>query len=1212
MPPKRKRSETASRPSSRITTKRSRGNPAAKVKDEEGDDEDVEMDDPEPAPRGRSRATRATRARGKPVAKRTIPNTDTEDEDDEMDVDGSPDGGNSKNSEDDEDLDEDWAAPRKTETQPKAKAAPKRKAAKTTPKTGRARGKPAVKPKLESEDEAILVDDGEGSPKNKDKSEEVTDVSNVSTGVPTGEITSQKDEDGKEEDDSDEDIDWEDALPTQPPPPTPTPGAASQQPIRDLELTIEQNEPQSVFKMGSAKKKTGISAVERRMRLRTHTAHVEYQLKYGLEINKWLNDKRLQDVMVGHLTKGLRKDVESYKKSLERTQTAKPTKSPKKPKGKGGLKRKDEYESEEEFEEEASAASDPLVKLIGILLNFWKKRFKVTAPGLRKVGYPPAKLSVIEDRPLISLFDIPGRPKDFDEFLELASKCEGSRDTGEQLFTGLLRGLGLDTRMVFSLQPLGFAFSVAENAFVEEEKEDGDKEGENGNDTKEEKKPSPKATPRKPQPVKSRKTRDLRLSIVGSDEELESDDDDEDYEAEPEFDPDLAYPVFWTEIYSPTTLRFYAVDPLTIKRLITEREEIPKFFEPKGKAATQSKQVICYVVAFSDDNTAKDVTVRYLNKNMFPGKTKGLRLMSTRQPIYDVHGEIIAELDIDWFEEVMNRYRRKKPTERDKKEDEDLQPHEVEQDFDEFPDSIQGYKNHPKYVLRRHLYRDEGIPPDAKPVHYHQVGKDKTEPVYRREDVLLCKTIENWYREGRVIKETEEPLKSVHPRAATINRKREIEANKKDGIDVSVGLWAEYQTELYKAPPVVDGKVPRNGYGNCDLYVPSMVPPGGVHLPLKGSKRIAQKLGVDAADAVVGFEFAKKRALPILDGVVVPAEMADVVRDAWRADQAEKQRKADTKRQAASLDRWRRFLMRLRVVERMNEDYTELTMQVESNPFVSTQKRDKEGDEQHEEEGGAIAGGFIVDGDEEGHGGGGFLSGNKSEDTGGGFLVSDNEGEKAPRSLRGSLGGGGFLPESDAEDDHGPRSLGGGFMADSDAEEAGPSKTAGGGFLADSDAENAEPPKPLGGGFIPDSGDEDVLGNANQRRRRRGGGGGGGGFIHDTDDEDELSPPPQEAGGFVAEDDQPSSHPQPASPGPASDIGDSSTEHPTTVVSSSSSPLSSPPSTPEAESDDEYEEHSKFFPADGKVKESEEGKSENKDHGFAVVINTRSRRGGRR
>ena len=76
----------------------------------------------------------------------------------------------------------------------------------------------------------------------------------------------------------------------------------------------------------------------------------------------------------------------------------------------------------------------------------------------------------------------------------------------------------------------------------------------------------------------------------------------------------------------------------------------------------------------------------------------------------------------------------------------------------------------------------------------------------------------------------------------------------------------------------MQGKVPKNNFGNIDLYVPSMLPKGAVHIPCqshlnilmmleftvdlaytfflfrqtdKGVAKIARKLGFDYAEAVV-------------------------------------------------------------------------------------------------------------------------------------------------------------------------------------------------------------------------------------------------------------------------------------------------------------------------------------------------------------------------
>lgn len=161
--------------------------------------------------------------------------------------------------------------------------------------------------------------------------------------------------------------------------------------------------------------------------------------------------------------------------------------------------------------------------------------------------------------------------------------------------------------------------------------------------------------------------------------------------------------------------------------------------------------------------------------------------------------------------------------------------------------------------------------------------KVKEEKVYSKDDIAICKTVESWYREGKVIREGEQPLKRVRSRAATLNRKREIEEAKKDGETIMQGLYSEDQTmlvpfmlsllflrfiltvaiyRLYNPPPIVDGRVPRNSFGNIDIYVPSMIPSGAIHLPLKGSAKLARRLGIDHAEALTGFEFKSRSYLP--------------------------------------------------------------------------------------------------------------------------------------------------------------------------------------------------------------------------------------------------------------------------------------------------------------------------------------------------------------
>ena len=134
-----------------------------------------------------------------------------------------------------------------------------------------------------------------------------------------------------------------------------------------------------------------------------------------------------------------------------------------------------------------------------------------------------------------------------------------------------------------------------------------------------------------------------------------------------------------------------------------------------------------------------------------------------------------------------------------------------------------------RFALKRHLRRNQVIHPE-RPVGSINTGTGRkaiTETVYRRQDVTTVRSPMQWYRLGREIKTGEQPLKHV------IAPKRKLQKFIEDGEDEDeeMGLYAIFQTEIYIPPPVVDGIVPKNSFGNIDIYVSSMVPSGGVHVP---------------------------------------------------------------------------------------------------------------------------------------------------------------------------------------------------------------------------------------------------------------------------------------------------------------------------------------------------------------------------------------------
>lgn len=152
--------------------------------------------------------------------------------------------------------------------------------------------------------------------------------------------------------------------------------------------------------------------------------------------------------------------------------------------------------------------------------------------------------------------------------------------------------------------------------------------------------------------------------------------------------------------------------------------------------------------------------------------------------------------------------------------------------------------------------------------------------------------------------------------------------------------------------------------------------------------KICKRLGIDYAEAVTGFEFGKQRAVPVITGVVVAAEHEDLVIDEWEKDEEERRIKEEGKREKAALATWRKFLMGLRIVARVREEYggdADAHMKEEMNPFTNKNKTyypaasgperiastNEDSFKHHDED---TAGGFIVDDDVSGsEGRGGFL-----------------------------------------------------------------------------------------------------------------------------------------------------------------------------------------------------------------------------------------------
>jgi xeroderma pigmentosum group C-complementing protein len=138
---------------------------------------------------------------------------------------------------------------------------------------------------------------------------------------------------------------------------------------------------------------------------------------------------------------------------------------------------------------------------------------------------------------------------------------------------------------------------------------------------------------------------------------------------------------------------------------------------------------------------------------------------------------------------------------------------------------------------------------------------------------------------------------------------------------------------------------------------------GAVHVPYRGTVRVCKRLEIDYAEAVVGFEFGHRMAVPVIQGVVIAQENYERLIEELEKDEAERARKEDEKRRKAALGTWRKFLMGLRIAEQIRQDYGHLG-ESESVDVFAHESANQEGTELdiHDE---SMAGGFLPEGYEE-------------------------------------------------------------------------------------------------------------------------------------------------------------------------------------------------------------------------------------------------------
>ncbi|KAK9468923.1 hypothetical protein V1512DRAFT_258233 [Lipomyces arxii] len=739
---------------------------------------------------------------------------------------------------------------------------------------------------------------------------------------------------------------------------------------RSVEFTLGESKPVKI-----ARKKATITREDREFRLTVHMFHLLCLICHGSIRSKWCSDVSVKESLKKYVPNSIEEELHPDE-SLPPSQRTR--------KFLDGLRH---------------------------LMDFWNRRFHVTHAGMRRRQWDEIDTMKKETNQQ--------PPLDLPEFRRTLNGLQGSRDVGAQGFCALLRAFHIRTRLVFSMQPLPFTFSaksVSKPSRVSQAIVLANEDEKNANSLDEQQPTVPKRAP-----IRLRKP---RFSTASSSTMSYTMADHTAIKLE-----EVPYPVFWVEVWDEAGLQWVSIDPMVLKLV-----EIPKYRSKFEPPASETANVLSYVLAFDQAGHAKDVTRRYAHQ--YNSKTRKLRI--TNEPIWQI-----------WFDRVILLFQTKYVTQIDQLEDASLAKKEASEDL---PTNIQDFKGHPVFVLERHLRQNEIIHPKV-PCGTVAVGRSKnseTEPIYRRRDVQSLRSAPQWYKLGRIVKVGEQAMKHIKRRSAKTRGglSSDIEDEDDDGDD-DVALYADYQTDLYVPPPVINGKIPKNDYGNLDVFVPSMVPKGAIHLPLRGIANAVKVLGIDYADAVSGFDFAARKATPRIEGVVVAEEYAESVMAVYNAQQEQMMFEEDQRRQEEAMKRWRKYLIALRIRERIAANPA--FQQLEENESSARQIAGEVEQTLEEDEGGRFVVEDQVMNDEQDRRPAGVVD--DGEDESGGFVVDSMSDEPV-------------LPASSADDEE---EYGGGFVVDDSS-----ISTSGKPFRSVESNDVGE----KAGGFLVDDEDDDVYESA--------------------------------------------------------------------------------------------------------------------------------------
>jgi xeroderma pigmentosum group C-complementing protein len=158
---------------------------------------------------------------------------------------------------------------------------------------------------------------------------------------------------------------------------------------------------------------------------------------------------------------------------------------------------------------------------------------------------------------------------------------------------------------------------------------------------------------------------------------------------------------------------------------------------------------------------------------------------------------------------------------------------QIEIEKKDLPRNPKEFRYSKHYILPSMLKKNEGFLPNSKPLEV----KFKDELIYEKSTMCKLYSKARWRREMRRIKKGEEPVKKVMAMAGQ--------------GEILQDLFGEWQTEVFENELNPDGTLPKNEYGNFEIFN-GPLPKGVVYINLHGVGRLCKKLGIEYVEAVVG------------------------------------------------------------------------------------------------------------------------------------------------------------------------------------------------------------------------------------------------------------------------------------------------------------------------------------------------------------------------